>query len=73
MKNPKFHERTKHVDVRQLFIRDVTEKGKVKVDKIATKRNPSGLTKVLLVNKFKSCKELIKVWDAGGLNISINE
>lgn len=67
MKNPKFHERSKHVDIKLHFIRDIVEKDQVKVDKIETENNPSdALTKVLPVNKFKFCMNTIQVWDAGG-------
>lgn len=36
MKNRKFHERSKHVDIKLHFIRDIVEKDQVKVDKTET-------------------------------------
>lgn len=65
MKNRKFHERSKHVDIKLHFIRDIVEKDQVKVDKIETEKNSSyALTKVLPVNKFKFCMNTIQIWDA---------
>lgn len=62
------------MDVKLHFIKYEVEKEEAKFDKIPTEDNPSdALTMVLPVNKFKSCMELIQVWDAWGLNISINE
>lgn len=36
-----FHERCKHIDVRLHFVRDVTDKGEIKVEKISTNDNPA--------------------------------
>ena len=53
-KNLVFHERTKHVDVRDHFIREIVSLGAVKLEKISTTDNPSDMaTKVLLVSKFR--------------------
>ena len=65
-KNSTHHERTKHIDVRYNFIRDVVEAGDVDVLKIHTSRNPAdALTKSIPVNKFQSALELLKLvkWD----------
>ena len=37
MKNPTLHERSKHIDVKYHFIREVIKQGIVKVEKIPTK------------------------------------
>ena len=37
MKNPTLHERSKHIDVKYHFIREVIEQSTVKVEKIPTK------------------------------------
>ncbi|KAH9684612.1 DNA (cytosine-5)-methyltransferase 1B [Citrus sinensis] len=47
-KNPKYHERTKHIDVRMHFIRDEISKGVVNVAKVPSEVNPADmLTKPL--------------------------
>ena len=50
-KNSAFHERTKHIDVRLHFIRDIISKGQVKVEKISIIINPTDI----YVNKIYSC------------------
>ena len=61
-KNSVFHERTKHIDVRLHFIRDVIVRGLIEVVKISTKVNPADmLTKVILVSKFKEVLNLLKL------------
>ena len=53
-KNQIYHERTKHIDVRMYFIHDVTTRGDVLVEKIATFDNPADvMTKALPSVKFK--------------------
>ena len=39
-RNPKYHERTKHIDVGAHFIRDVIADGAIVVKKVATAYNP---------------------------------
>lgn len=61
-KNQMFHERTKHIDVKLHFVRDILSKGSVKVDKIDTNDNPADMiTKVVPLEKLKHCMELIRV------------
>ena len=49
-----FHERTKHIDVKYHFIRDVITKGDVKICKISTRDNLADMmTKPVPVIKFK--------------------
>ena len=61
-KNQMYHERTKHIDVRYHFIRDVIEEGEIVVVKIPTADNPADmLTKPVLVLKFKHCLGLIGI------------
>ncbi|KAL5547707.1 hypothetical protein UlMin_002938 [Ulmus minor] len=61
-KNPVFHERTKHVDVRYHFIREKVTERKILVEKISTEDNPADAgTKVLPLSKFKLCFDLLRV------------
>ncbi|KZV44851.1 Aspartyl-tRNA synthetase [Dorcoceras hygrometricum] len=61
-KHQVFHERSKHIDVRLHFIREVIEVGEVSVKKISTQHNPADMcTKVLPVDKFGYCLDLINV------------
>ena len=55
-KNPVFHDRTKHIDVRFHFIRDVIARNVVHLEKIPSEFNPADMgTKCLPVSKFQSC------------------
>ncbi|XP_056847464.1 secreted RxLR effector protein 161-like [Raphanus sativus] len=61
-KNGGFHERTKHIDTRLHFMRDIIEAGDVTVHKIHTSINPADfLTKRVPGQKFESCLEIVKV------------
>lgn len=61
-KNSAFHERTKHIDVRLHYVRDVISKGQIKVDKISTEINPADiLTKPVSVVKFEQALSQLKV------------
>ncbi|KAK4409459.1 Retrovirus-related Pol polyprotein from transposon TNT 1-94 [Sesamum angolense] len=42
-KNPVFHDRTKHIDVRYHFIRDIVENGTVNLEKIRSEENPADM------------------------------
>ena len=62
VRNPMFHERSKHIDVKLHFIREVISSGAVKFDKIATEENPTNvLTKSLPVAKFELCLNLVSI------------
>ena len=57
-----YHERSKHIDVRFHFIRDVIIDRKVQVQKISTDINPADmLTKPLPVAKFEFCRRALSV------------
>ncbi|KAH7852964.1 hypothetical protein Vadar_031538 [Vaccinium darrowii] len=61
-KNQVHHSRTKHIDVRFHFIREVIEDGEVLLEKIGTVDNPADmLTKVVTGVKFKHCLDLINM------------
>nr|KYP48030.1 Retrovirus-related Pol polyprotein from transposon TNT 1-94 [Cajanus cajan] len=65
-KNQVHHERTKHVDVKFHFVRDVVASDVVKIEKVATEENAADmLTKALPSNKFEFCLKLLNVTDTG--------
>ena len=56
------HVRTKHIDTKYHFIRDVVEDGSVTLSKIHTSKNPSDfLTKALPGKKIDLCCEVFKI------------
>lgn len=58
------HERTKHIDVRLHFIRDVVASKKVSIGKISIEDKPANfLTKTVSSIKFHKCMNLIGVSD----------
>ncbi|GAA0165602.1 transmembrane signal receptor [Lithospermum erythrorhizon] len=59
-KNPVFHDRTKHIDVRFHYIRDIVEQGIVKLEKIPSEFNHADMgTKCLSMEKFISCQRIM--------------
>lgn len=61
-KHQVFHERSKHIDVKLHFVRDIICKGIVSVVKIPTEENSADmLTKELPTAKFKHCLDLVNV------------
>ncbi|KAI3791603.1 hypothetical protein L2E82_05458 [Cichorium intybus] len=59
-----FHDRTKHIDIRYHFVRDIIEKGDCVIEKIDTDYNPADVfTKSLPIAKFKLCLDLIVISD----------
>ena len=59
-----FHERTKHIDVKYHFVRDIVAQGKLKVCKISTHDNPTDMmTKLVPVAKFELCSNLVGLTD----------
>ena len=56
--NPVFHSRTKHIDVRYHFIRDMVEKKQIEPARVDTKDNiADSLTKPVPKTKFEMCAE----------------
>ncbi|KAM6585079.1 hypothetical protein CsatB_012081 [Cannabis sativa] len=65
-KNPVFHDRTKHVEIKYHFIRDKVTQKVVQIEKVPTEENPSDIgTKVLPLTKFKHCLDLLGVGSGG--------
>ncbi|GJR52238.1 retrotransposon protein, putative, ty1-copia subclass [Tanacetum coccineum] len=61
-RNHIFHERTKHINVRYHFIREVLEAKTVEVLKVGTEHNAAdALTKVVPGHKLQHCLELLSV------------
>ena len=61
-KNQVYHARTKQIDVRYHFIREIIEDGGVIMQKIHTTDNPADmLTKVVTAVKFQHCLNLINI------------
>lgn len=61
-KNNVHHERTKHIDVKCHFIREIIASGDIDVVKISTEKNPADIfTKTLPVSKFQSALSLLQV------------
>ncbi|GKE71337.1 hypothetical protein Tco_1529409 [Tanacetum coccineum] len=62
LRNHVFHERTKHINVRYHFIREVLEAKIVEVLKVDTEHNVAdALTKVVPRHKLQHCLELLSV------------
>jgi len=61
-KNHVYHVRTKHIDVRFYFIREILDEGDIELQKIHTEENPADmLTKVVPRIKSAHCKELLHI------------
>lgn len=61
-KNPVFHERSKHIDIRYHFIRECMERGEIIVKHISTERQRADvLTKALATVKFERMRLLLGV------------
>ncbi|KAM1696422.1 hypothetical protein ACFXTN_027951 [Malus domestica] len=61
-KNQVHHARTKHIDVRFHFVREVIDEGDILLQKIGTTDNPADmLTKPVSLHKFKHCLDLIGI------------
>lgn len=59
-KNPVFHGRSKHIDIRHHFIRECIEKGEIVVKHVCTELQRADiLTKALPVAKFERMQKLL--------------
>ena len=57
-KNSTYHSKSKHIDVRYHWIRDMLEQKQLQLEKIHTSKNASDMmTKSLLKEKLESCKQ----------------
>lgn len=56
------HERTKHIDVRYHFIREIVAKKTINLAKLSTRENAACMfTKSLPTIKFKHCLDLLRI------------
>ena len=61
-KNQVHHSRTKHIDVRFHFVREILDEGTILLKKIGTADNPADmLTKIVTRIKFEHCLSLINI------------
>ena len=61
-KNQMYHERTKHIDVRYHFIREIISQGAIVVKKVGTSDNlVDMMTKPVTISKFKHCLDIVGV------------
>lgn len=68
-RNPVFHNRTKHIDVRYHFLREVVQNGEIDIRYMPTNRMPADfLTKALPGPKHNYCKSFLKI-DTAKLNL----
>ena len=59
-KNPAFHSKTKHIDLRYHWIRQVLEEGQLQLEKIHTDENLADMfTKILPKTKQELCRRLV--------------
>ena len=66
-KNSVHHARTKHIDVRFHFIREILNEGDILLEKISTADNPADMmTKVVSGIKFQHCLDLINIFPQHG-------
>jgi hypothetical protein len=64
-KNQVHHARTKHIDIRFHFIREIIDNGQMSLQKVETKDNPTDmLTKIVPAIKFNHCLDLINILHA---------
>jgi len=57
-----YHVRTKHINVRCHFVREILDEGDIELLKIHIKKNPADmLTKVVSGVKFTHCKEMLHI------------
>jgi hypothetical protein len=62
IKDQMFHERTKHINVKYHYVREVITEGRLKVPKISTHDNPADMmTKHVPVAKFELCSSLVGI------------
>lgn len=65
-KNPVFHSRTKHIDTKQHFIRELVEQKEIELEYVNTNEQVADImTKALAREKFVWCRRMMDVDDFG--------
>jgi len=63
-KNNRYHDKTKHINIKHHFIIGVVVVGEIMVEKIHTSENPTDmLTKPLPITKFEHCLDLVGLYN----------
>jgi hypothetical protein len=61
-KNPVFHSRTKHIQIKYHFIRQLLDDEQLMLEKVRRSKNPADmLTKGVTLNKLKLCKTSVDI------------
>ena len=61
-KNPVYHEKSKHIDIRLYWIREKIEERVLELEKVHTSENPADMgTKVLTFSKLNHCLNLLNI------------
>lgn len=61
-KNPVFHARSKHIELRVHFIRDLVQKGEIQMEFLSTHEQPADmLTKAITAEKFEKHKKQLQL------------
>ena len=61
-----YHAKTKHIDVKFHFIREILDEGDTELLKVHRKENPTNmLTKMVSGVKYIHCKEMLHIFPVG--------
>ena len=61
-KNPIFHKRSKNIDVRLHFIRDIVSQNIIRLENVLSEYNSTDMgTKILSMAKFRICLDLLNI------------
>ena len=73
-KNPVFHSRTKHIEIRYHFIRELVERGEIKMEFCKTEEQLADIfTKPIATEKFIKFRDMLGVQDFSRLRGSVED
>ena len=73
-KNPIFHSRTKHIEIRYHFIRELVEHGEIKMEFCKTEEQLADIfTKPIATEKFIKFRDMLGVQDFSRLRGSVED
>ena len=73
-KNPVFHSRTKHIEIRYYFIRELVEHGEIKMEFCKTEEQLTDIfTKPIATEKFIKFRDMLGVQDFSRLRGSVED